>query len=89
MMTIGSTISLAGNPRMNAIKITPSNPISWANGSKKFAQWFSRLTPPTVTLAIPHSNIPAGAATATARPNTKRVRSQIDRTMTLPIWGFR
>ena len=38
IMMIGMTISLAGNPRIKAIRITPSNPISCANGSKKAAQ---------------------------------------------------
>ena len=34
----GMTISFAGNPSINAINITPSNPIILANGSKKFEQ---------------------------------------------------
>ena len=34
----GMTISLAGNPNMNAIRITPSMPNNWAKGSRKAAQ---------------------------------------------------
>jgi hypothetical protein len=33
---IGITISFAGNPKINAINITPSRPIVLANGSRKF-----------------------------------------------------
>ena len=40
---IGITISLAGNPNIKANKITPSNPISLANGSRKFAQCIKML----------------------------------------------
>ena len=36
IIIIGITISFAGNPRMKARRITPSSPISRANGSKKF-----------------------------------------------------
>ena len=35
IIIIGITISLAGNPSMNAINITPSKPNSFAKGSKK------------------------------------------------------
>lgn len=31
---------------------------------------------------------PAGAATAAARPSTNNVLSNIERTITLPTWGF-
>ena len=34
---IGNTISFAGMPKINAVKIYPSNPMSLAKGSKKFA----------------------------------------------------
>ena len=46
------------------------------------------LISPTVIFAISQIIIPAGAATATARPNTNKVRSKIERTITLPICGF-
>ena len=39
--------------------------------------------------AVSHISRPAGAATAAARPRTKRVRSKIERIMTLPICGLR
>ena len=35
---IGITVSFAGNPRIKAKIITPSNPKSRPNGSKKFEQ---------------------------------------------------
>ena len=41
------------------------------------------------TLAINHIKRPAGAATDTARPSTNKVRSNIERTITLPTWGTR
>ena len=37
IIIMGTTISFAGNPKINAIKITPSSPISDENGSKKLA----------------------------------------------------
>ena len=89
MMMMGTTISLAGKPRMKAIRITPSRPSSRAKGSRKPVQWFRMLTPPTVTLAQSQISRPAGAATATARPSTNSVRSSTERAMTLPIWGRR
>ena len=85
MMMMGSTISLAGNPRMKAMRITPSSPISRAKGSRKPAQCESRLAPEMVRFAISQITSPAGAAMAAARPSTKSVRSSTERTMTLPI----
>lgn len=38
IIIIGTTISLAGNPKIKDIKITPSNPIKLAMGSKKLVQ---------------------------------------------------
>lgn len=87
MMIIGITISLAGNPSMNAMRITPSSPRSLANGSRKPQQCVSRLTPPASTLASSHMTSPAGAATTTARPRTNNVLSNIERTITFPICG--
>lgn len=88
IIMIGITISLAGKPNINANKITPSNPITLANGSKKLEQVVSKDTPPRFVFARIHINNPAGAATTIALPNTKRVLSQIERTMTFPICGF-
>ena len=42
---IGITISFAGNPKINAINITPSSPNKLANGSKKLVQCDNMLTP--------------------------------------------
>ena len=89
MMTMGTTISLAGKPNINAISINPSRPISRANGSKKFAQCARRLKSPAWMLASTQITRPAGAATITARPSTKSVLSNIDRTMVLPTCGLR
>ena len=38
IIMIGRTISFAGNPRINAISITPSSPISRPSGSRNPAQ---------------------------------------------------
>lgn len=38
IIIIGITISFAGKPKMNPINIVPSRPMSFAKGSKKFAQ---------------------------------------------------
>ena len=43
IIIIGKTISLAGNPRIKANKITPSSPKNCANGSKKSEQYFNKL----------------------------------------------
>ncbi len=85
MIMMGTTISLAGNPRINARRMTPSKPMSLANGSRKPEQWASRVAFPTDILAKSQMTIPAGAATEIARPNTNKVRSNMERTMTLPI----
>lgn len=45
-MIIGMTISFAGKPSIKAIRITPSIPISFAKGSKKFEQCRSTLESP-------------------------------------------
>lgn len=89
IITIGITISFAGNPSINAIKITPSSPIRRANGSRKSEHILRILASPTVIFAARYIIIPAGAATAAARPRTKSVLSNTDRTITLPICGFR
>ena len=86
---IGSTISLAGNPSTNASSSTPSMPISRPSGSSAFAHHASRLAPPMCTFASVHRIIPAGAATAAARPSTNSVRSSTERTITCPTCGAR
>ena len=87
MMIIGKTISFAGKPNINAIRITPSSPIRRANGSKNPVQWLSRLMPSTLTLASSQIISPAGAATITARLSTKSVLSNSERTSIFPICG--
>ena len=89
IIIIGMTISLAGNPRIKAIRMTPSIPSSLPNGSRKLVQWASRVISPTVIFAISQIKSPAGAATMTALPRTNSVRSKTERTITLPIWGRR
>ena len=89
IIIIGTTISLAGRPKIKASSITPSIPRSFANGSRKSEQWLSNVEPPTETFAITHIMSPAGAATTTALANTNNVLSKIERTMILPICGLR
>ena len=88
IIIIGITISLAGKPNINAINITPSNPNSFAKGSKKLEMWFKMLISEIITLDNIHSIIPAGAATIMALPKTNSVLSNIDRIITLPNCGF-
>lgn len=85
IIMIGITISFAGKPRIKASRITPSIPKSFANGSKKPEQCASSVISPIQILAMSHMTRPAGAATDTARPRTKSVLSNIERTMTFPI----
>lgn len=85
IMIIGTTISLAGKPKIKAIRIIPSRPISLPKGSKKFAHILRRLVSSYVMFAIHQIIIPAGAATDTARDNTNNVRSNIERIIILTI----
>ena len=85
IIAIGSTISLAGKPRMKAIRITPSRPMSLANGSRKLVQCASTEQSPTVMFAISQMMMPAGAATEIALPKTNNVLSNIERMITFPI----
>lgn len=85
----GITISLAGKPRIKARRMTPSSPISCANGSKNPDACAKSVFPPTDTFAKIHITSPAGAATAMARPKTNRVLSKQDRTITFKTSGFR
>ena len=85
MKMMGMTISLAGKPRRKAMRITPSSPMSLANGSRKEAHQESRLVSRMCRLAMHQMRNPAGTATAAARPSTNRVRSKTERTRTDPI----
>lgn len=88
IIIIGITISLAGNPNIKAINITPSKPNIFAKGSKKLEMWFNMLTSEIITFDSIHNIMPAGAATITALPKTKSVLSNIERIITLPNCGF-
>ena len=88
-MMIGTTISFAGNPRIKASSMTPSIPMTWANGSRNPEQCARSVASPTEILAISQMMSPAGAATTIARPRTNRVLAKIERTITFPICGFR
>lgn len=85
---MGITISFAGKPKINAIIITPSSPISRPNGSRKSEQYLKSEISPIYIFAIIQIKSPAGAATAAARPNTNKVLSNTERIKTLPIRGF-
>lgn len=89
MTIIGMTISLAGNPKIKAINITPSKPNKDAKGFKKSAHIFKILTFPIWIFAIHQIIRPAGAATKMALPKTNKVLSKMERTITFPIWGLR
>ena len=68
------TISFAGKPRKNESKITPSNPIIRAKGSKKSAHIINKSLPFILVLASKKIRIPAGSATEIALPKTNKVR---------------
>lgn len=84
---MGITVSFAGNPSINAIKITPSSPIKRAGASSAVQQMLSRDAPPILTFAKIHIISPAGAATAAALPSTKSVLSKTELTIIRPIAG--
>ena len=88
IIIIGTTVSLAGKPSIKAVSMTPSSPMSFANGSSAPEKADNRLSPRTVTFAASQIIMPAGAATAAALPRTKRVLSKIERTMTFKTCGF-
>ena len=71
------------------MRMTPSSPNSRAKGSRNPVHQLSRDCSPACTLAINQITAPAGAATAAARPSTKRVRSSTERTSTWPTRGLR
>ena len=80
---------MAGKLKIRAVKMTPSMPNSCAKGSSAEQISLSSVCPSTEQFASSQITSPAGAATAAARPSTKRVRSSTERTITLPIWGRR
>lgn len=80
-MIIGITISFAGNPKINASKITPSSPISEPRGWRKFEIITHRDSPFIIMFDINHITIPAGAATHIALKSTKMVLSSKERTI--------
>ena len=82
---IGKKISFAGS----ASKIVPSRPKRVPMGFKKSVQHLNIEVPPIFIFEKHQITRPAGAATATARPSTKSVRSNTERTITLPNWGTR
>ena len=67
---IGSTISFAGKPNINPIKITPSSPISFPNGSAKLTKQFIIDTPFTFKFVNNQIKIPVGNAIIIARHKT-------------------
>ena len=85
---MGSTISLAGMPNINAAKMYPSNPRAWAKGFKKFAIIDSKLSPLIPIFEKSQIMRPAGSATLIALPRTNKVLSKIERINILPNWGF-
>lgn len=87
IIMIGITISFAGHPKIKANRITPSSPISMANGSKKLEDISINVAPSTLILAINQITKPAGVATFIALARTNSVLSNIDLTITLPICG--
>ena len=72
---MGITISLAGNPRINAKSITPSRPINLPAGSRKSARYARSEEPPVLIFARHQIRRPAGAATTTALNRTKTIFS--------------
>lgn len=85
---IGITISLAGNPRTNAISNTPSIPRKCPTPSN--AEHIELRTVPSEVFMLAKSQMtsPAGAATATARRSTNSTFSFILTSTVLSILGF-
>ena len=90
MMMMGMTISLAGKPKIKAIRIMPSSPMIRAKGSRNSAQKWRRLSPLTGIFAISQMTTPAGAATAAAQHKQGSVKNRADNDfdkLWLPIRG--
>ena len=89
IIIIGITISFAGNPRMKARRIFPSMPRNFPTGSRISESRERIVESPKEVFARIHIISPAGTATAQALPSTNIVRSNMERTITLPICGLR
>lgn len=89
IIMIGTTISFAGKPKINANRITPSRPNCRANGSRKSEMITNNVWSCIVIFANNQINAPAGIATLIARPSTNNVRSNIERTITFANCGLR
>lgn len=89
IIAMGITISFAGNPKMNAIIITPSRPIREPIGLRNAEQYPNNEVPFTEMFAISQIISPDGAATIAALPRTNRVLSRMERIRTFIISGFR
>ena len=74
---------------MKAAMIIPSTPIILPKGSKNSTKYFSNEVSPQFIFASIQIIAPAGAATMIALPRTNMVLSNIERIITLPIFGFR
>lgn len=85
----GRTISLAGSPKIKAIKITPSSPKILPNGSKNEAQMLSSVCPFIKMLALSQIINPAGIAAITALPKTNKVLSNTECIIVFKICGLR
>lgn len=85
---IGITISLAGNPRINARSITPSIPTNLPTGSSTSAILQSKVVSATWMFASTHMIKPAGAATTTALSKTNIIFSRMVSPIKVNILGF-
>ena len=81
---MGITISFAGIPKINAVKIYPSNPIILAKGSRKFEIIFKIDNPFILILAKSQITRPAGIATSIALNSINKHLSKIERTIIFP-----
>ena len=89
IITIGRTISLAGNPRINPVRMAPSIPRNCPAGSRKTTISCKQLSPLYCTFARIHSTIPAGAENTTARRRTNHIFSRTELIKIRLISGFR
>ena len=78
------TISFAGIPSRNAIRVTPESPMHAPSGSKRVAMPYRSVCPFTMIFWQSQITAPAGMATVTALASTKIVLSSILRTITSP-----
>ena len=85
----GIISSAAGRANRNASISVPSMPAKRPMGSSRCVSRSKTLIPPISTAPDSQISAPAGAAAETARPRTKIVRSNTERTMTRPTCGIR